>query len=117
MEFNDYCKPILTEPGVKYFLSNTLKNCHEIKNKFHTLVFNVGLFIIFLLILISILYFKYKGKLTLAEKYQKDKEKQEYILSKIQKFELDKKKARQELITGLPNWENEFSAINTKLVY
>jgi hypothetical protein len=51
------------------------------------------------------------------EKQKKDREKQQYILSKVQKFQLAKKQAHQELITGLPNWESEFEAINNKLIY
>ena len=51
------------------------------------------------------------------EKQRKDREKQQYILSKVQKFQLAKKQAHQELITGLPNWENEFETLNKKLIY
>ena len=32
-------KPVLTEPGVKYFLSQTLKQCHIAKDNFHNLIF------------------------------------------------------------------------------
>jgi hypothetical protein len=105
---NDFSnKPSLTEPGVKYFLNQTLKQCHIIKNKFNNTIFNIGLFILFLTILGLILFFKYKGKLTPIEIEIKNKEKQQYILSKIQNFQEAKKKAHQELITGLPHWEKE----------
>jgi len=102
-----YNRPSLTEPGVKYFLNQTLKQCHIIKNKFNNTIFNIGLFILFLTILGLILFFKYKGKLTPIEIEIKNKEKQQYILSKIQNFQEAKKKAHQELITGLPHWEKE----------
>ena len=49
MESYQFTKPILTEPGTKYFLSQTLKQCHIIRNKFHNVIFNVGLFVFFLL--------------------------------------------------------------------
>ena len=49
MESYEFTKPILTEPGTKYFLSQTLKQCHIIRNKFHNVVFNVGLFVFFFL--------------------------------------------------------------------
>ena len=104
---NEFNKPSLTEPGVKYFLNQTLKQCHIIKNKFNNTIFNIGLFILFLTILGLILFFKYKGKLTPIEIEIKNKEKQQYILSKIQNFQEAKKKAHQELITGLPHWEKE----------
>ena len=41
MNFNSFSKPELTEPGVKYFLSETLKQCHIAKDKFNNLLFNL----------------------------------------------------------------------------
>ena len=107
MNIEDYSKPTLIEPGVKFFLHQTLKQCHIIREKFHNMIFNIGMFIAFLLILGLVLLFKYKGKLTPSELAMKNKEKQEYILSKIKIFQETKKAAHQELITGLPSWENE----------
>lgn len=107
-------KPSLTEPGVKYFLNETLKQCHIVKNKFHNTVINVGLLIGFLLVLGLILLYKYKGRLTDVEKEKKNKEKQQYILSKIKNFQEAKKAAHQELITGLPAWESEYNMIHKK---
>jgi len=110
-------KPTLTEPGVRYFLNQTLKQCHVIKNNFHNTVFNIGLFIAFLIVLGLILLYKYKGKLTPVELERKNKEKQQYVLSKIKNFQEAKRKAHQELITGLPQWENEYNIIHTKPNY
>ena len=111
----DIDKPILTEPGVKYFLSQTLKQCHIIKNNFHNLLFNISLFVGFLLILGIFLFYKYKGRLTPAEIEYKNQEKQQYILSKINKFQETKRRANQELITGLPSWDSEFDVIHRKI--
>ena len=58
--------------------------------------------------------YKYKGKLTPSEIQQKNKEKQEYILSKIKIFQNAKRIAHQELITGLPAWESEYDIIHGK---
>jgi hypothetical protein len=110
-------KPALTEPGMKYFLSHTLKQCHITRNKFHNLIFNVGLFISFLLVLGLILLYKYKGKATPMEQDQKNNQKQQYILSKIKTFQETKKRMHQELITGLPNWDSEFDAVLSKNVF
>jgi hypothetical protein len=107
-------KPTLTEPGVKYFLNQTLKQCHIIRDNFHNMVFNVGLFIAFFLILGVILLYKYKGRLTPVEIEKKNKEKQQYILSKIKIFQEAKKIAHQELITGLPAWESDYDMIHNK---
>ena len=108
MSFLGEDKPTLTEPGVKYFLHQTLKQCHTMREQFHNMVFNIGMFIAFLFILGFILLYKYKGKLTPVEVEQKNKEKQQYILSKIQNFQRAKRIAQQELITGLPQWESEY---------
>jgi hypothetical protein len=117
MDFEDFSKPTLTEPGVKYFLHQTLKQCHIVRDNFHNMVFNIGMLIAFLLILGLILLYKYKGRLTPIELEKKNKEKQQYILSKIKKFQQAKRIAHQELITGLPNWENEYDIIHSKPLY
>jgi len=124
MDVNDFTnqgwgspKPLLIEPGVKYFLHQTLKQCHIVKDNFHNMVFNIGLFIAFLLVLAFILLYKYKGKMTLVEIEQKNKEKQQYILSKIKNFQQAKRIAHQELITGLPSWESEYDIIHSKKIY
>lgn len=116
MDYYD-TKPRLVESGVKYFLNETLKQCHKFKQNLHNWMFNIGLFIVFSLILVIILIYKYKGKLTPIEKQKKDREKQQYILSKIQKFQEAKKQAHQELITGLPKWDSDYDLVHNKLVY
>jgi hypothetical protein len=113
----EFSKPALTEPGVKYFLHQTLKQCHAVRDNFHNTVFNIGLFIAFLLILGVVLLYKYKGKLTPAEIQKKNQEKQQYILSKVQKFQQAKRIAHQEIITGLPEWESEYDIIHSKPRY
>jgi hypothetical protein len=113
----EFSKPALTEPGVKYFLHQTLKQCHAVRDNFHNTVFNIGLFIAFLLILGLVLLYKYKGKLTPAEIKRKNQEKQQYILSKVQKFQQAKRIAHQEIITGLPEWESEYDVIHSKPRY
>jgi len=124
MKFDDFSnqgwplpKPALIEPGVKYFLNQTLKQCHIIRDNFHNSVFNIGLFFVFLLVLGLILIYKYKGRLTPVEIAKKNKEKQQYILSKIKNFQESKRIAHQELITGLPNWENEYDIIHKKSIF
>jgi hypothetical protein len=117
MDFEEYTKPTLIEPGVKYFLNQTLKQCHIIKSKFNNILFNLALFFCFLFILGGILIYKYKGRLTPVEKEQKNKEKQQYILSKIKMLQDSKRRVHQELITGLPDWEPHYDPITSKNVY
>ena len=107
-------KPLLTEPGVKYFLNQALKQSHIIRENFHNMVFNIGMFIFFLLILGFILVYKYKGRLSPVEIAQKNKEKHQYILERIKNFQIAKQRAHQELITGLPHWENEYNIIHSR---
>jgi len=101
-------RPTLIEPGVKSFLNETLKQCHQFKMKYYNQLFNFALFFAFVFVLSCVLLYKYKGKLTPSEKYKKEKQKQQYILSKIKNYQDAKKIARQELITGLPQWEKTF---------
>ena len=104
MNFEEITKPKLIEPGVKYFLNETLKQTHLFKMKHHNLFFNLGMLFLFLLLLGVLLFVKYKGKLTTLEKEKKEQDKKQYILSKIKNLEQAKKRAHQELITGLPHF-------------
>jgi septal ring-binding cell division protein DamX len=112
MNSNGFDRPMLTEPGVKYFINETLKQCHQFKEKHQNMIFNIGLLITFFIILGILLLYKYKGKLTPEEIEEKERIKKLYILSKIKNFQDAKIRAQQELITGLPQWENEFDIIN-----
>ena len=105
-------RPMLTEPGVKYFINETLKQCHQYKEKYHNLNFNIGLLVVFFIILGILLLYKYKGKLTPEEIEEKKLQKKQYILSKIRNYQDAKTRAQQKLITGLPQWDNEFDIIN-----
>jgi hypothetical protein len=110
MDFFEDAKPNLIEPGVKYFLHNTLKNCHVIREQFYNHLFNLGLLFLFLFILGGILIYKYKGRQSPQEVAIQNKKKHQYILEKIKQFQISKQQAQQQLITGLPHWENEYVA-------
>jgi hypothetical protein len=114
MNYENFSKPTLTEPGVKYFLNETLKQCHNFKMKYNNLLYNICLGIGFAILLGGILLYKYKGKLTPSEKEVKNREKQQYILSKIKNYQNAKRMAEQTLITGLPQWENEYDILHSK---
>ena len=103
-----YTTPKLIEPGVRYFLNETLKQCHIFKENYKNLIVNITLLIFFIIILGIILLIKYKGKLTPGEINQKELEKKKYILSKIKNYQDARKKEEQELITGLPHWDKEY---------
>lgn len=103
--------PNLTEPGITYFLNQSLKQCHKVRMAYYHNLLNIGLLIGFILIFGLILLYKYKGKLTPEEQKQRSFEKYKYILDKVVKIKEDKLKMNQQLITGLPYWNNDFENI------
>ena len=58
----DISKPTLTEPGVKYFLKETLKNCRIKKNIEFNQLMNLALLTSFVVISSVLLYYKYKTR-------------------------------------------------------
>jgi len=114
--YEEHSKPMLTEPGVKYFLNATLKQCHNFKESHHNMLFNISMLVGFLLLLGSLLLYKYKGRLSREEMREKEEEKKRYILSKIRNFKEAKLRAQQELITGLPHWESELEEVNKTII-
>lgn len=96
----------LVEPGVKYFIGNSLKQCRDFKNKYYNLFFNIGVFILFSIALSAFLMYKYKGNITPAEIEIKNRKKQEYIVSKLQNIARIRKDMSYKIITDLPSWED-----------
>ena len=96
--------PALVEPGVKYFMNETLKNCNMFKEQYYNLIFNILCLIFFLLILGTFLYYRYKGRLSPIELKKKDIKKQQYIMSMIRNYHASKKVGN---ITGLPEFSHE----------
>ena len=94
--------PLLIEPGVMYFLNQSLKQCHKIREKYYNTLFNVIITIFLIALISAFLIYKYKGQLTNQEKEEKNKLKQYYILEKIKNFQEAKTRQHQNLITGLP---------------
>ncbi len=105
----------LIEPGVKYFLNESLKQCHKIKETYYSLYFNIGMFIFIVLFIGIILIIMYKGKLTPIEKEAKKKKQQQYIMQKIQNLHAIREKEQQQTITNLPKWDSEFDIIHKNI--
>ena len=112
---NSIGNPKLTEPGVKFFLNQTLKNCHETKKNYYDMIVNTCLLFIFILIFGAILRIKYKGKLSPKEKRIKERKIQEYLISKLKIMEVDRRRKNQDLITNLPMYKSEFHASERNL--
>ena len=113
-------KPSLTEPGVKFFMSKVLKHCSQQKYMFSNLVFNIILFLVFVLIIGGFLYYKYRGKLTPEEKEKKFREEKKDVLMRLNALNVNIEKSKRNgvngenganLITDLPMWDVQSSDI------
>jgi hypothetical protein len=96
--------PKLIEPGVKYFLNGTLKECRKFKDNHYNSFFNIYMLFILVAIIGGFLIYRYKGKLTPLEISIKNRKKQEYIMSKLQQLAHLRKYQDNNLITTLPHW-------------
>lgn len=104
----------LIEPGVSYFLEESLKKCNEEKWKYNNIILNGFLFIVFLSIILIIYY--NKKKLTKKEKNNKENLKKNYFLNKIKELsELEKQRLNLS-ITNLPKFENDFVQYDKKFI-
>ena len=109
-------RPVLTEPGVKYWVTQTLRECRRFKDRNISIFFNISMLVLFSLVVGGFLTYKYKGKPTQAEIAERNKKKQEYIVSKLQNIALIKK-ASSSMITDLPSWNNhpEVAVLDRKI--
>ena len=72
-------KPTLIEPGVRYFLNGTLKECRKFKDNYISVIFNISMILLLFALVGGFLMYRYKGKPTPAELDLKNRKKQEYI--------------------------------------
>jgi len=96
----------LVEPGVKNFNSCSHKKCRDYKNRYTNIIFNIAMFIVFIITISGLLIYKYKGKMKPIENEIKNRKKQEYIVSKVQQIAAIKKQTSERLISDLPNWSD-----------
>jgi hypothetical protein len=107
MELLHNTRPRLIEPGVKYFLSASLEQCHLIKTKYYNFLYNLGLLLTFAIIVGVTLYLKYKRKNDKLLQQQIHAQEKEYILNKL-RFMQDYRKSQENvhLLTDLSSWQN-----------
>ena len=98
--------PQLIEPGVKYFIGGTLKECRKFKDKHISLLFNVLITALFMSGLAMLLLFRYKGKKTQLEQSIQDNQKREYIMTKLKTISMEKTKQERnnDMITNIPSF-------------
>lgn len=97
---------LVDENSLKYF-QDLLKQTHETRVKFHTIVLNVCIFLTILAVFGGCIYYKYKTKRTPEEDRYKLVKEYDYVLSRIRFFQEQEQKMRQSenLITNLPDVE------------
>ena len=94
----------LVEPGVKYFIGKSLKECHIKKLNYYSFWYKMGLLAFIIIFIFLILIIMYKGKMTPLEERIKKQKEQTYILEKIKNIQELKEKQQQTIITNLPKW-------------
>ena len=108
----DVLRPTLTEPGVKYFLKETLKNCKIKKDLQFNMLMNLGLLGMFVIIVSILLYYKYKTRPTEEDRKKKKQLKKEYFVNKVRQMQAVKAKQLNEQITNLPKFESPFELLH-----
>ena len=98
--------PNLIEPGVKYFISGTLKECRKFKDKYYNNIYNIITLILLIITIVVILIFRYKGNISKIEIKKQNIKKHEYIISKLQQLAHYKNNLNKKtnMITDLPLW-------------
>lgn len=103
--------PQLIESNVKFFLNSTLNNCHKFKEDYFNNIYNIGLFIGFIIFIGVILFINYKGDKTSKEIENKKQLDKQYIIQRLLKIKqenIDDRKMRNNLITNLPIYKQSF---------
>ena len=108
----DISRPILTEPGVKYFLKETLKNCKIKKDTQFNQLMNLALLTTFIVIVVILLYYKYKTRPTEEDRKRKKQLKRDYFINKVRQLEAKKAKQLDRQITNLPQFESPFELLH-----
>jgi hypothetical protein len=106
--------PTLTEPGVKYFLRETLKQCHDKRVTHYNIIWNCGFFLFFMVLIGLILAYRKRHKLTPEEKKEKQEKDHARVMVKIKALREERKKMNNEIITNLPKFENDFEIMHKK---
>ena len=82
--------PKLIEPGVIYFFNKTLQNYKNFKERNYFLVSNAIMFLIIVILSCIILFFKYRGKKTIAQQQRKNQKYNEQLIEKIKIYQRQK---------------------------
>tara|TARA_Y100000389_G_scaffold3934_1_gene3766 strand:- start:2276 stop:2665 length:390 start_codon:yes stop_codon:yes gene_type:complete len=102
---NNTNKPKLVEKNVQYFLKAILNNSKKIKLNTFNKYYNISMFLLFITIVSSVLFVKYKKTNNLQLKAEKNIKNQEYIYSKLLYYNninnIEKQKIKNSMITNI----------------
>ncbi len=95
--------PSLIDSSTRYYLQQVLHKCGQNRASIYQWALNIGVFVIFVLVVTIVLYYCYKSKRTPEEIMQKEMEDQAYVLSKIKQYKQERQHiASRTTMTGLP---------------
>lgn len=116
---DNFIKPSLIEPGVKYFLNKSLEQCNAMRIRYYNLIYNLGLFFLLVLVVGFVLYIKYKHKNNKLLQEEKKRKEQEYLLNKLRFMQDYRKNQVNHITTDLPTWQNnpEVQFYNRKIFH
>jgi len=95
--------PRLIENSAKYYLYNTLQQCHNNRVGLYYYVLNGTVFLVFCLVVGFTLYYCSRYKLSEYEKSQRMLQDQQYIMSKIRYYKDEVKHTNQTQGTSITN--------------
>ena len=99
--------PKLIEPNTYTYLSNVLAKCNETRASVYLYALNISVFVIFVIVVSAILYFRYTSKPTAEQLKQKELADHAYILSKIRHYKRERDHmATRTNLSGLPILDN-----------
>jgi len=102
MESFQNFRPRLIEPGVKYFLNSSLEQCKQIKAKYNNFFYNLGMFLLFVIIIGTFLYMKYRNKNNKKMQEEQRHIQQQYIMNKLRFMQDYNKQQSKNIFTDLP---------------
>ena len=89
--------PRLIEGGVRNYMQSTLNKCYDHRVQIYTFTFNVVVLIAFLGITGMTLWYCHSRKLSPQDRYKKQLKDQEYVLTKIRQFQMEKDIQRDQM--------------------
>jgi len=88
--------PKLIETNVKEYVQIVLNKCNQNRIHFYSTALNVLVLILFIGTVVSILWYCHSHKMTPKERLQKFRRDQEYVLTKIREFQVEKNHQKEQ---------------------